>query len=84
MPVGLPRWLSGKEFTCQGRRCRFNPWVRKIPWRRRLQPAPVFLPGESYGQRNLAGYSPQSLKDPDTTEHACTHGADAVDLRSTL
>jgi len=35
----------------------FNPWVRKIPWRMAWQPTPVFLPGESHGQRSLAGYS---------------------------
>ena len=40
------------------KRYRFDPWVGKIPWRRALQPTPVFLPGESHGQRNLAGYSP--------------------------
>ena len=39
----LPRWLSGKESTCQHRRCRFNPWVQKIPWRRKWQPTLVFL-----------------------------------------
>ena len=33
----------------------FDPWVRKIPWRRAWQPTPVFLPGESHGQRSLAG-----------------------------
>ena len=47
---GLPRWLSGKESTCRCRRCRrhgFNPWVRKIPWRRKWKPTPVFLPGKS-------------------------------------
>jgi len=37
---------------------RFNPWVGKVPWRREWQPAPVFLPGESHGQRSLAGCSP--------------------------
>ena len=37
---------------------RFNPWVWKVPWRRTWQPMPVFLPGESHGQRNLVGYSP--------------------------
>ena len=44
----------------QGRckRCRFDPWVRKIPWRKAKQPTPVFLPGASHGQRSLAGYSP--------------------------
>ena len=39
-------------------RCGFDPWVGKIPWRRALQPTPVFLPGESHGQRSLAGHSP--------------------------
>ena len=34
-------------------RCGFDPWVRKIPWRRKWQPIPVFLPGESHGQRSL-------------------------------
>ena len=36
----------------------FYPWVRKIPWRRKWQPTPVFLPGKSHGQRRLTGYSP--------------------------
>ena len=54
----LPRWLSGKEPACQCRRCGFNPWVGKIPWKRKWQPTPVFLPGEFHGQRNLMGYSP--------------------------
>ena len=43
---GLPWWLSGKESACQCRRCRrhgFDPWVEKIPWRRKWQPTPVFL-----------------------------------------
>ena len=55
---GLLRWLSGKESTCQCRRCRFNPCVWKIPWRSKWQPTPVFLPGKSHGQRKLVGYSP--------------------------
>ena len=37
---------------------RFDPWVRKIPWRREWLPTPVFLPGEFHGQKGLAGYSP--------------------------
>ena len=60
---GLPRWLSGKESTCQcrrHRRCGFNPWVGKILWSRKWQPTPVFLPGKSHGQRSLVGYSPSS------------------------
>ena len=62
---------SGKEPSCQCRRrkrCRFDPWVRKIPWRRKCQPTPVFLPGESHGQRSLAGYSPWDHKELDATE----------------
>ena len=46
----------------------FNPWVGKIPWRRAQQPPPVFLPGESHGQRSLAGYSLQISKESDITE----------------
>ena len=42
--------------------------MKKIPWRRAWQPTPVFLPGESHGQRSLAGYSPQGHKELDTTE----------------
>ena len=45
-----------------------HPWVRKIPWRRKWQPTPVFLPGKSYGQRSLVGYNPQGRKESDTTE----------------
>ena len=36
----------------------FDPWVGKIPWRRKWQPSPVFVPGESHGQRSLVGYCP--------------------------
>ena len=57
----LLRWLSGKEAAWQGRRHRrwwFDPWVRKIPWRRKWQASPVFLPGETHGQRSLEAYSP--------------------------
>ena len=43
---GLPWWLSGKESACQCRRHRFDLWVGEIPWRRKWQPTPVFLPGE--------------------------------------
>ena len=45
-----------------------DPWVREIPWRRPWQPTPVFLPGESHGQRSLVGYSPLGHKESDTTE----------------
>ena len=46
----------------------FKPWVRKMPWRRKWQPTPVFLPGKPHGQRSLVGYSPQGCKESDTTE----------------
>ena len=57
--VGFPGGISGKEPACQCRRCGFDPWVGKISWRRAWQPTPIFLPGESHGQRSLAGYSPR-------------------------
>ena len=44
--MGLPRWLSGKESACQNRRLGFDPCVRKIPWKRKWQPTPVFLLGK--------------------------------------
>ena len=53
----IPWWLNGKESACQCRRHRFNPWVRKIPWRRKWQPTPVFLLGNSPEQRSQGGYS---------------------------
>ena len=62
---------SDKEPACQHRRPKrrgFNSWVRKIPWSRARQPTPVFLPGESHGQRSLTGYSPQSCKELEATE----------------
>ena len=52
---GLPRWFSGKEFTCQYRKGGFDPWVRKISWRSKWQTTPVLLPGKSHGQRSLGG-----------------------------
>ena len=70
--LGLPLWLSGKEPACQWRRCRFDPWVRKIPWRSKWQPTPVFLPGKSHGQSSLQNYSPWGCKEPDTTEQVTT------------
>ena len=68
-----PRRLSGKEPVCQCRRPRFDPWVRKIPRRRKWQATPVFLPGKSHGQRSLAGYHPWSRKELDTTEQPSMH-----------
>ena len=73
--MGLPRWLSGKESTCQfrkHRRCGFNSCVRNIPWGRKWHPTPVFLPGKSHGQRRLASCSPWDCKKSGAAEHAYT------------
>ena len=54
---GFSRWHSSKESACQcrrHRRCLFDPWVSNIPWSRKWQPVPVFLPGKSHGHRSLA------------------------------
>ncbi|CAI9169407.1 unnamed protein product [Rangifer tarandus platyrhynchus] len=51
------------------RRPGFDPWVGKFPWRRKWQPAPVFLPGKSHGQRSLVGYSPWGCRGSDMTVH---------------
>ena len=68
----LPRWCY---CSCQCRRCkkhRFNLLVEAIPWRRKWQLTPVFLPGESHGQRSLMGYSPWGRRESDSTESICT------------
>ena len=64
------RWASllAQSSACQYRRPGFDPRVGKMPWRRKWQPAPVFLPGESHGQRSLLGYSPQHRKESNRTE----------------
>ena len=69
--MAFPGGVSGKEAIYQFRRCkrhRFSFWVRKITWRRAWQPTPVFLPGESHRQKNLAVYSAWGHKESDTTE----------------
>ena len=63
---GLPWWLRSYSVCLQCGRPGFDPWVGKIPWRRKWQPTPVFLPGESRGRRSLVG--PQGRKESDTTE----------------
>ena len=54
-------------------RLKFDPWVRKIPWWRTWQPTPVFLLGESNGQRSLEGYSSRGCKELDMTKATCTN-----------
>ena len=76
-PEGARSRLISEESTCQYRspkRPGFDPWVEKIPWRRKWQPTPVFLPGKSHGQRSLAGYGPWCWEESDTTERLSTQG----------
>ena len=69
---GLPRRHSGKESACQCRRPRFDPWVRKILWKRKWQLTPVFLPGISHGERSLVSYSPWGRQESAMTERLST------------
>ena len=76
-PIG---GASGEEPACQFRRHKipwFDRWVRTIHWRKKLQPTPVLLPGESHRRRSLVGYSAWGHKGSDTAsdsackKHAC-------------
>ena len=55
---GFPGGSNGKESAYNAEETRFDPWVGKTPWTKKWQLTPVFLPGEFYGQRSLADYSP--------------------------
>ena len=54
------------------KKCRFDPWVKKICCRKKWKPTLLFLPRKSHGQRSLVGYSPWGCN-RDTTKHTCTH-----------
>ena len=78
MIQGFPDGANDKEHTCQCRRhkrCRSDPWVGELPCRRAWQPAPVFLPGESHGQRSPVGMVHEGAESDTTgpTLHAHTH-----------
>ena len=88
-----PSWgflgdASDKDLACQykrkRKRCRFDPRVWKIPWRRKWQPTPIFLPGESHGQRSLAVYSPWGHKELGITERLTLSLSLSLTLRSAL
>ena len=66
--LDFPGGSDSKSIYLQCGKPRFDPWVGKIPWRRKWQPTPVFLPGKSHGQRSLAGYSPWGRNELDMTE----------------
>ena len=84
--LGLPRWHSDKESTCQCKRHGFDPQVEKSPWRRKWQPNAVFLPGKFHGQGSLVG-KPQSTESQRVrhdlvTEHRGRHRR--MDLEGTM
>ena len=87
---GASQVSVGKKIHLQcrrHRRCGFSSWIRKIPWRRAQQPAPVFLSAESHGQRSLAGYSPRGRIESETTEatdHTHTQSDSVLFVRSFL
>ena len=68
----VAQWLKNPCQCSRHRRWEFDLWVGKIPWRKKWQPTPVFLPGKSPGQRSLTGYCPRSSNESDTTEHRHT------------
>ena len=73
--LGFPGGSDRKESACSMEDQGSIPGFRKIPWRRKWQPRPVFLPGKSHGWRSLAGYSPWGRKESDMTEWLHFHFA---------
>ena len=70
----FPRWHGGKESACQCRRCGFDPWGGKIPWRKETLPTPEFLPGEFHGQRGTWWATVHEVtKQLDMTEQLSIH-----------
>ena len=70
---GFPGGASGQEpANARDKRHGFDPWVRKIPWSRKWQPTPVFLPGNFRDQRSLVGYSPWGHKESDMSTNPYT------------
>ena len=68
LPGGFPGGSEAKESACNAGDPGLIPGLGRFPWRRKWQPTPVFLPGESHGQRSLVGYSPRGRKELDRTE----------------
>ena len=65
---GFPDGSEVKASACTAGDLGSIPGSGKIPWRRKWQPTPVFLPGESHGRRSLVGYNPRGHKESDMTE----------------
>ena len=66
--LGFPGGSDGRESACNAGRYRFEPWVRKIFWRREWPSTPVFLPGEFHVQRSLEGYGLSGQKESDVSK----------------
>ena len=89
---GFPGSSDGKKSCCSAGDLGFDPWVRKISWRRAWQSTPVFLPGESHGQRIIVGTSPLGHEESDMIEqwstgahvHTHTHTHTQCRVRSTV
>ena len=64
----MSQWVKNLPAMGRHRDHSFNPWVRKIPWKRAWQLILLFLSGESHGQRSIAGYSPEGHKESDMAE----------------
>ena len=83
--ANLCRPLVAQTIKCLSAMWRpgFNPWVGKIPWRRKWQPIPVLLPGKFHGRRSLLGYRSRGCKESDTTEklHFLFHFQETHTLR---
>ena len=71
--LGLCHWLSGRASACHCRRPRFDPWIGKIPWRRKWLPTPVFLLGKSHRKGSLEGYSHKVFVGSQIAINTCTH-----------
>ena len=71
--MGFPGGAVVKESACQCRRCRFNPWVKKIPWSRKWQPTSLFLPGKSHGEATVHGVAKESNMIDRLTTHTGCH-----------
>ena len=69
----FPGGSDGKSVCLQCERPGFDPWVGKIPWRRKWQATPVLLPGKSHGRRSLVGCNPWGREKSDTTERLHFH-----------
>ena len=77
---GFPDGSAGKEFACNAgdRRHGFSPWVGKIPWRRKWQPTPVYLPGESLWTEKPGELRPQGCKESDMTEQLSNYALQGI------